>query len=890
MGDLTESESGVSKDWQQGLLQLWAGNIQGLLCGRGGGIQKCRPGSVVRPVQDYIRPSARRPDGYSLVRNPADAAADEEKAILTGNFFDEAVLEKVKRQGAARKLAWNLRFINAIELSLRVAFACCLAAMLPTMLPNIPPIWEAYLPSIIIAIGFTVFANVGTTIMFALQGVFGTLLAEVNAFLLCRYFEDRSTTVAIVDFAVVTCIILWLNLDINTKLFTLSWTAYFAMTFASPKANLWDFMELRWDSEMVTIIIVQTAGSLLAILAVLLPYPLTALGAAKRRAARTAQEMSELLVVVTQYYCGTQANIEINIWTSNLERVRNETKDMRASVDIAWWEGFDFGACGVARQLLLKHVNMLKELDRQLSILQICSLREEFSDGHRRCMEPVKLLMHELVCATGELLMVATVDAADGYFDKAEVDALDERIKQVESLVKALGSKWHGVRKSLKIAFDKDLRTESFFILKVSSIAQDVIRFARTLVVTSQDGVEYVMDDAVLSVFDRDKLTSADHLNFVFRNSMSAVIAFVLGIFCFNFDSSMAGFVCVMLSNRPGSSLMNNLGRIQGTVLGTLAGDVFYSLLHGCDLIGMRIGALFIFECASNFVYHYSGEFGFIGGLLGVFGGKILVRKCESVLSFEEQMTEAAMSYETFQTLGYALAVISFVDLLFLNEPASAMARRKLLGAMESSFGNLRAFLDGGGALALGEEAAFAATTRLTEEVERSLVEAAAFGTEAAQEPRWHKAPWKAKLFSELCACAQTVHLDTMTMERRCLGPGSGLFATISKKPSFRPMKEDILKTLEAAETIVRLVLEHEKSGMVDPILLEGVKSRGNLGVLENLESLVEEVKLGLPGPKLPKSMSMADDPTSCLCAVFEMLDRVIQDLAGMVTLAADHL
>merc|ERR1719277_1880006 len=118
-------------------------------------------------------------------------------------------------------------------------------------------------------------------------------------------------------------------------------------------------MEFRVDSEMTAILVVQTAGGLLAIIATLLPYPITATAKAKRRAAQTARLTAELLLFATKYYCGSKATVTINIWNSQLERNRADMREMRASVNSAWWEGFDIGSRGIVRRLLGLHVKMI---------------------------------------------------------------------------------------------------------------------------------------------------------------------------------------------------------------------------------------------------------------------------------------------------------------------------------------------------------------------------------------------------------------------------------------------------------------------------------------------------------------------------------------------------
>merc|ERR1711998_365561 len=146
-------------------------------------------------------------------------------------------------------------------------------------------------------------------------------------------------------------------------------------------------------------------------------------------------------------------------------------------------------------------------------------------------------------------------------------------------------------------------------------------------------------------------------------------------MFQWEFDETLAGVVALMLSEKPGAALLTNMGRMTGTVLGTLVGFVLYSALHRCDRVVEKCLALFFFEWGANFMYYYSDQFAHIGVLLAVFGGKILIMKCEENLTREEHVAMQAAAYIQFYKLAVALGLVSMVDVIFLQRPASVMAR-----------------------------------------------------------------------------------------------------------------------------------------------------------------------------------------------------------------------
>lgn len=63
----------------------------------------------------------------------------------------------------------------------------------------------------------------------------------------------------------------------------------------------------------------------------------------------------------------------------------------------------------------------------------------------------------------------------------------------------------------------------------------------------------------------------------------------------------------------------------------------------------------------------------------------------------------------------------------------------------------------------------------------------------------------------------------------------------------------------------------------------------GGLANLEGLEEVAQQVREQL-GPNDPETSSLVNDRRSCFCAIFEMLDRVVQDVMKILELSVEHM
>lgn len=812
----------------------------------------------------------------------------------TEGRLDAEIVAEIQALTGVEDTRMTARFRRAASLAARIGTFVTITmtpATHPSLKPGILQVWlkPKWSQFIVPTLLLSSVDSLGHTLSKACQVLLGCVLAVMNGFCLCHIFDDGVKSTAMWNFMIFTLTVLWIDIDMNVKIFALSWNVNFVMTFANPAVTLEPVMAFRMDSGMTCIMFVTLVGCLASILAMLLPSPITATSQAKIHAARTAKATARLFTFVTEYYTGEEKTISINIWLTEVKALREEIAGMKEHLQAAWWEGLDLGSRGIVRELLLRHLNLLQSIDKRLLGLKVCVFREEFSEAHRQAMTPVRSILLEVACSVGDLLMAATVAAADGSFNDSEREMLVARIAHVQGNVSKLAQMWHFVRKGdendRRDALSPDLLTESFFIFEVSAYARLVSEFTKDMVErTPQGGVSpwQVLCKVVRNAFSREKLLSAQQINFTLRNFISLSIGFYYGLYCQNYDFQVPQFMCFMLSKDLGSALKTNLGRVQGTVLGVLFGHLMYSELHSCSplSVAMRLALLFTFEFIAEFIHKYSAEYGFIGMLLAIFGGKALATQCTDHIDETERLKNIEMAYHSFKAVAIALGIILTIDMMLRREQASAMARRMLFGSVDTMISSFSAFLEG----RPGESGSSC------RQLQAMITDAKRLCEEANQEPRWHKTPFKHSLFKELCHTMETLNLDLETLQLAFEGADNqpdDLFERVvsHSQSNFDRVKEDILETLGDMKKLTQVVLEHETPCPLDAQVLSDLQQRRNMEKLDGLEELLQDIQLVYhENLNSIAPNTMEDDEVCRLCVVFEMLDSMISTVAKAIS------
>lgn len=802
---------------------------------------------------------------------------DPERASLEEFLGADLALKLQSQRGPT--VTMNPRFTRSIEAACRAAAACALVVMLPSMLSDVQAELASCMPVAIATVIFTASTDLATTLRHTCHCLLGMSLALLNAIALrATLLPEGARLAATVDFSAFTAVVLLLAPRGRTQASALAWSAYLVTAAAAAL----EVAPGPPPPDIVPLVLAQLVGSTASLAAVLLPVPATALGRARQLDARAAETIAEALLHVAQYYVGVRASALINLWNTRLLGQGRDVDAMRLALDAAWWEGFDLMGRGALRAALHGHWRLLRRLGRSLRVLQLCALREEFSEAHNKAVEPIRSEFLEFVGAMTELLVATAVSVAGDAGDSERV-VMRKRIAEVSELEAKLAAQWHATRSRLVasgVGHDGGLSMENLFIYKTSSCADLILDCARSAL-GKWDSCETPPKDAATQLdFNMSFLQDPSHLNFVARNTLSATLAFALGIFFHDLDCSIPGFVGIMLSDSLSVTWTRNLCGILGAVVGTIIGNVMFVTLHDCDHWAAKSVAVLVFEWMAMFLHFYTADFSSIGIPLALCGGYILVRDCAGRLAGAEQLHLQVEAYHHLHSLTLASTIIIAVNLMFLRKPASSMSSDALLQGMAKTFFQFKRFLREG-------DQALIELNRIDSDVENHLDVAELMAEEVYLEPRWHKASFRSKLVGQLCELTRRIHLELMTLQHVCLGgAGEGLFDVIAKTPSFPIFRGSILTWMDAAQKLVRAVLEHESVEVMDAETLRAVDNRADISALQQLEDFATELlenvaaNKGFGTNRVPSSMAL--DPECRASLLIEMLRRTLKDVTAV--------
>jgi hypothetical protein len=128
----------------------------------------------------------------------------------------------------------------------------------------------------------------------------------------------------------------------------------------------------------------------------------------------------------------------------------------------------------------------------------------------------------------------------------------------------------------------------------------------------------------------------------------------------------MAINVVFMMSLVPGNVLIQNLSKLQASVLGSLTGFAVFRMLHYCDPVHklLKNSCLFFFIFLSMFISNYTAEFATVGVLIAVYAGGKLIQPCQEDVTHLDLMSMQATEFKGMKTFVFSMLMLVFVDFL----------------------------------------------------------------------------------------------------------------------------------------------------------------------------------------------------------------------------------
>mmetsp|Transcript_130546 Transcript_130546/g.279041 ORF Transcript_130546/g.279041 Transcript_130546/m.279041 type:complete len:885 (-) Transcript_130546:72-2726(-) len=770
---------------------------------------------------------------------------------------------------------------------------------------------------------YTIYKTVGETVHYAWCGISGTVLAALwvwSMLLIVPMGLDGHETVLIWVFgwlsgAIFVLLMLWLNLNISTKIFAISSFVWYWAEFLNPAPD--DFLKgfhlanlttnTEWGPAMRDLF-GASWGCLLAVLVTLLPYPLWAL----RKATHSAEELitvsSDGWNEFLEYFCKDRS---CEYLQDKVKRsLREQQKDLASlefQIDNAWWECWSPSSVA-AREMMAKYCKMMHICsDRLAAYWSLCGRKGDFEQEHaeivRRIRPQAKLALTEALNLMAKCMQAATQAARTcsplrpGGATPEMTAELSAASLRVSGASRDFEEAFRTAKRELQLpGISEELLDEHVFCLSLCCLCRLATECAEDLAqpVRGSAGLHDrlpvmvdLMQNLFRGIFAKDQLVDPLHVNTVFRNACAIFLGFIVGFIGMGNvlpakSAHIASTSAVLLSTFTGSAMAKNLGRVQGVVIGTGVGEMVTAFVSGqCGFFGhsISIACLFVWTFMTLFMYYNaeSPQYSYLGCLLAAFGASKMINDCDAPVNL-------AGDHRSNLEVITAVSIIACIDLL-------SGARRPSVMAYEASS---RAWSGIKDALARLFDPDKPNVRFHKGDVLGSIQKASDLGSEAAQEPRYWRRKWHEEEYTKaIHALFHLRFLLTSVEHSVAVGFGyqacmngsskSDAFIAVLRRPGFRRIPELVLTKMAL---LVRLMclFRHEGMGLPeeynDPEIETEHLAACQVAIREFVADVNKSGDLVTPrGGELSAATSVEEDPACVLSLVLLALEAMVYEL-----------
>lgn len=795
--------------------------------------------------------------------------------------------------------AGNAGFFTILELSLRVSVFLMILGTL---------IW---LPDTVEAAGLGRFAQhaglaacltvffvtntVGGVINTASAGVSGCFMACLNIFILRGFIPDGVTpgmgffsTASIVgwiDLSLFNLLVLGFNLRMGFRMTALALNVNFMMCFLNPddQTIFSKNFKINPKGAAVSAFIGVCLGSLCAVLAVVVPYPLGWSTKLMKSAGKAASEDTcKLFIAAVKYFRGSGKNILIERQLAQASVLKVEIDGLGTNIDNAYVEALDMHVQGCIRALYEKHAASLGETFDILSALQMALASEDFGPSHDACMEAIGEEAHDLIDESCILLMRITESSEDGVIQSDEYDELRESEEAVEKALLILSKAFDDARRKFGKTISKELMNESFFVFAISAFARVVVSYAHLLRTNPPSGSP-LGKELVNNFKGMVDIPLWYHWRIVSRYWLSLMGCFLFSVTLDNYVPACAITGVFLINQRVGPDVMAMIQGLLAVVVGIVTNALMYSFSCRFGNTSVLMVVAFFYWNATVLVGKGTSSIAGIGLLMAALSPFALFKFCEPD-SPELQAAQAIGLWGGIRALLIAVVITVFMEIIHVPGLFTKMASDsmdKAFEAMKVAFKSVWAKGDRRVSWSQRKQEVDDALALVVS----SLADAETYNTAAFMEPRLWKAPWKGQFLIEVSAQLKRIRLDVLVIQKALVGPEGDmgrLIQLFNQIPEGERMTTDLNSTLEDARELTGALLNHEHGKFSGLKLLDTIEG---LDELDGFEQAVETQSKMISWPKETPD-SMEGDELVRISIIFVMLDYLVKHTAAVVKTA----
>eukprot|EP00928_Gymnodinium_smaydae_P055323 TRINITY_DN388_c1_g1_i1.p1 TRINITY_DN388_c1_g1~~TRINITY_DN388_c1_g1_i1.p1 ORF type:complete len:1026 (+),score=254.70 TRINITY_DN388_c1_g1_i1:47-3079(+) len=748
---------------------------------------------------------------------------------------------------------------------------------------------------------FTVYLNTGNTVNLAWQGMIGTTLAIVNAWgiemfydkgdlasrqscadllLACEGKEDSEACVAYGDdvaeslqlckdggldtvfhfhstssrtvgnvfewFDAIGVIALFLfsGAAENTMKFGMSWHIYFMMNIMNPSKGPPSFYHesmiphFEWDSEYMAVLLTSLFGVTIAIVATLVPKPLTNISKVKDDALAVTNAVNDILSDSVDYFCGSERSAKRFQIKEKIKALDGTVTTIEGNLAASWWETFDVGRFRDKRVLMQKFDHHATDVNDVMYTLKSTVLDETFDGRHQDFVAVVGEALINLKAETSTLLNKCLLSCEDGNLEEDEKEEMQEQIDVVEEKQRVLLAQL----RALSSGVNRDLANEFIFTFSISYWSHKVSAFARSIIDLQANGGNMFktccagMESGFKTTWNpRETCLDKEKAKFAFRNLVPITICFVIGYFgqpgsataasiaLFDpYNGTMASTLSLLISHFQGSAMQKNIQRLLGVVMGKALPIIVFTVMSlvSCENAFqpfLQFVTLMVFVFNFCYMYYTSAQFSTVGCLIAGFGTPMLMHSCAASVDWN-----FAAKYREIGQVTAAIMIQTLCDFL-LSETAPrdmsvSLMRTMTEGLQDSLTGFFEHDLDAMKAGYKSASAALASAQAISGETDPKLSMVRGFNV-----------PFKYDAYLLILDCYKSMLADMNMLIIVSMNPDpnarvraehdgcdSDLINYMSSSRNMEVCKDDLLSLVEAGFGATLAVLEHKTEEPVD--------------------------------------------------------------------------
>lgn len=762
------------------------------------------------------------------MKPPSDLESQKETTPLLKDQ-DEPAMNTEEMMGRWFRKRASVKFRRALFQSFQTAFWVVICAIVPLAIPKGRALFSQYgfnVAYIVCNFLFTVGPNFGATLDNSVQAVLGNFYAflylwVMNGLFPGGYAGENHTAfwVGLVAGGAIILVSLILNINETLRFFTLYNLVLYQMAFMDPGDTGGVSAGFSFDfyGRGVSAMMLAFLGAVVAVLNTLFPFHYTAQESLRDGVKSSGAKVSMLLRNLMEYYSGTEQTMDIYGLIGAVPGIKAQINSHATNAGYAWYE------CNfltshfqhkkqIERARLMAISDLQHEVVKHVIPLLDVALREEFEESHKSLMSvsggDLAKSLWIAIDRTLDLQDLLIQASNAGVLGREPQQTMEDHIGEVEWAFSEVDKNQLGHRGKQYFA---ESTGECCFVLNLRSIAVLTVKQARDVL----EG-EHKAEPMNLKAWAKTFIANidAEHLTWAGRQLLSLFLCMTLGYFgyvsasgtgvpfIYSHNAGPALIVVVLMSKFVGDVFQSALDRVAAVLVAMIVGQMAWVIFGACTAMHRFLTCLAIFWITQPCMYitYMGGQYASLGMRVAAIGTMMALAPCSSTgLNY----TDYSNSYHQVIDVIAGVFIMVTVEILFAGDPPSKQLRKAIVKVMHDVEKTFEGYFND----TMSNDEVSAACLSLSGRID-SL---ASMSTEAAKEPRWFRAPFKAVFFDTVIDMLRQLNslLHNLVLVMHETTARAGLNRPVCMQlPAFRTAADDLLGHLKGAVKLARPAIE----------------------------------------------------------------------------------